>query len=200
MQQVAVIVDNFYEDPGAIRSLALQANYYMGGQTAYLRSKECYWDDRLLEVFSKLLNRRVQIGAKNTYESGNFKVSNSRYEKSKDIHYDTHTDWNAIVYLNLPEQCEGGTSMWRHKATGLEGVPSPEDMQRLGFGTEKDFYKKMVLEDGLVRSNWEEIFRIPMKYNRLVIIPSRLFHSRTSDFGVGASDSRLIHTFFLTDA
>lgn len=33
----------------------------------------------------------------------------------------------GLIYLNLPEQCRGGTALFRHRETGLVAVPAQED-------------------------------------------------------------------------
>jgi hypothetical protein len=56
------------------------------------------------------------------YSDSKVVVDNRRDEqisrKNTWIHYDPYR-WTGVLYLNLPEQCRGGTGFYRHRKTGL---------------------------------------------------------------------------------
>ena len=100
----------------------------------------------------------------------------------------------GILYLNLPSQCEGGTAFWKHKESGLTSAPTPADLEVLGA----DYVQKLV-EDGLQEDRWEQTGLVDMRFNRLLVFDSALWHSPWPRKGWGSdiSNGRLIQVFFL---
>lgn len=98
-------------------------------------------------------------------------------------HFDTGADFAAVIYMNTPEECSGGTGFYRHRPTGCELAPTPAEIfeHRMDFGTYD--VKSPFFTDS--DSRWELIHLAEMEYNKLVIYPARLFHSlymRIEDF------------------
>lgn len=104
--------------------------------------------------------------------------------------------WASLVYLNLPEQCSGGTAFWRHRALGMNHLPSREDLARRGVNPE-EFYPFMEREWRKL-DDWEQTALIPMRSNRFVTYPTSVFHSRFpfEGFGSTPADGRLIWVCF----
>lgn len=100
------------------------------------------------------------------------------------IHADAHISKVFILYLNEPEECHGGTGIFRHKETGLE---SPYDYKAV-FKTLKRFQwrpeelSEKLTMDSNDRSKWILLDMVSMKYNRLLCLDGRLFHSHVLDF------------------
>lgn len=97
----------------------------------------------------------------------------------------------GILYLNLPEQCRGGTAFWRHKRTRLEMMPElngPLAIHEL----------KQLAADWHDASQWEQTSFSAMKFNRFITYPTRMFHSRwpLDGFGQSKENGRLIWTVF----
>jgi hypothetical protein len=108
-------------------------------------------------------------------------------------HYDDFCDYAGLIYLNEPEQCSGGTSFWRHRATGLELATQGDDasslpalLARFGATDERGLVARILGEappesaEGYpTESNsvWELTEVIPMRYNRFVLYDSLLFHT-----------------------
>lgn len=97
----------------------------------------------------------------------------------------------GILYLNTPEQCRGGTAFWRHKRTGLEEMPE-------GVGPLCIHELKQLNLDWHDASQWEQTTFVPMKFNRFITYPTRMFHSRwpLEGFGTSKENGRLIWTLF----
>jgi hypothetical protein len=86
---------------------------------------------------------------------------------------------NALVYLNTPQECHGGTALFRHRASGRETMPK----SRNGFNNfeKKYFSDPGMREDGRtywcdIEKYWEKFHLIEMKFNRMTIFPSEVFH------------------------
>lgn len=101
------------------------------------------------------------------------------------VHADVgYGDYACVLYLTLPRYCMGGTAFWRNKASNMSMYS--------GGGTD-DWDKEEA---------WEMQDMVSMKYGRLVIYPTNLFHSRWPwrAFGSGIGDGRLIAVGFFRRA
>src|SRR5262249_42840719 len=119
--------------------------------------------------------------------------------KFTDIHRDGPV-YAGICYLNLPKQCNGGTSFFRHRNTGLEAWPTRRQSHALiaagklpvRVKREKDeiLYWE---EQGHDRSKWDETMFVPMRFNRALFFYGQQFHSMTSwrEFGETKATARL---------
>ena len=85
------------------------------------------------------------------------------------------SDWIALIYLQLPLSSLGefGVRFYSHKETGSE------------------FYSEGKELNTLDESQWKEYSKIPVKYNRLVLFKSRLWHSYGNGFGDTLNNSML---------
>src|SRR5678815_1442362 len=110
------------------------------------------------------------------------------------VHFDEPPDWmSLVVYLTPDAPADCGTSLWRHRDTGLTAKPSRRDALRLGLTIEE--LRLLIERDGWTRKAWIEIDRIGNVYNRAVMFPAGLFHSATHHFGHDLSDGRLYQSF-----
>lgn len=85
--------------------------------------------------------------------------------------------YSMILYMNMPEDCRGGTSLLRHIPTGIEvGANS---------GWE---------QDQNIPDKWESVVMAPMRTNRCFIFPSCLIHRSepVGGFGYTPKDARLV--------
>ena len=88
----------------------------------------------------------------------------------------------GIVYLSLPEHCAGGTTIYRHKATG-------DEIYDKAHRHLYDFRKP---------EQWEVLREVDMVYNRLVMYPGQLFHAISPVFfGDSIENARLTQNVFL---
>ncbi len=106
---------------------------------------------------------------------------------------------NALIYLNTETECRGGTALYRHKESGRESIPTGKQ-ERARF-EKKHFSRPGILEDGVnywcdVDKYWERFHLIEMKFNRLVIFPSQLFHGAWHESNWFKSYPRLNQVFF----
>ena len=105
-------------------------------------------------------------------------------------------DYASVLYLNSPDQCQGGTAFWRHRHLGIDGLPNREDLAKHSVDSD-DFYKQ-IEHDWKVKELWEQTDFVPMKWNRFITYPTSFFHSRFpfEAFGSGPKDGRLIWICF----
>lgn len=123
----------------------------------------------------------------------------SGHEKT-DLHTNIHADnpiarWAFVYYMNLPEQCRGGTAFYTLKETGWDEMPSQAQLDAIGKDIE------------WMRSKWSDPEQwnlnsiAGMKFNRLIMYPTSYFHSRYPTKGWGPesnpADARLVQVGFV---
>lgn len=108
------------------------------------------------------------------------------------IHADTSVDaeFATVLYLCDPGQEHGGTAFWRHNWLQRDAVPAevtPALVEKLN-------------RDGLDwgGDRWTFGTVVAERSNRLLVYPTRYFHSRWPQQGRGAApeDGRLVHVGF----
>lgn len=110
-------------------------------------------------------------------------------------HIDIH-NFTAVIFLNSPADCHGGTAFYAHAESGLEGFP----VDQLVNGREKYIVEKMMKENNInspqeaseyffknnhkyseyiseSNADWNLIHVEEMKYNKLIIFEGHLFHA-----------------------
>lgn len=102
----------------------------------------------------------------------------------------------SVLYLNTPEQCQGGTAFWKHVLLDADHLLNEKEL--LERGLNKDLYLCGMSRDWKDLSLWKQVDLVPMRWNRFVTYPTCLFHSRFpfEAFGKGPEDGRLIWICF----
>lgn len=196
MRYAFTVIDDFLPEPDALRlrAQAMEADYqpFCG---SYGTSEETPVGHiavvELAGVHARIqeaVNRHVI--AKWT----GFRLDYASETPSLPVHFDTELggDYAAVLYLNLPSQCAGGTAFWRHGASALGLLPanaSPETEAK---------YRADGADPGL----WICESVVAMAWNRLLVYPTDYFHSRLpfAGFGSTPSDGRMIAgAFFDTE-
>lgn len=190
-----LIIDEFLPDVDKVRSAALAEEYFR------FNGEEKYSAIRATPDMIESISNYLGVGLLPAAPDGTGRYScRLEGEKSKiDIHVDD-CDWGGVLYLNLPEQCQGGTTLWRHKATGLDMWPNLAEQAKLKekYGIQ-DLRKFFFNSEGLDRTRWEPAMTIPMKYNRLVLFQGRFFHSPAYGFGNSLENGRLTQVLFFNE-
>lgn len=135
------------------------------------------------ERIGGLLHSRIKI-AGSLFRTGMIGNPPSTY-----IHADpNHAEYAGVLYLNLPEQCRGGTAFWKHRALNLSEMPMDRP---------PEFYDNLLV-DGQDESKWEMIGLVGMKFNRFIVYPTKQFHSQYPQpcWGDSVESGRLIWTTF----
>lgn len=102
-----------------------------------------------------------------------------------------HTDtimgeYSAFIYLSRPQDCQGGTAIVEHKS-GMRTHPKTDGEIALWRA------------DTNRPERWNPVTLAPMAFNRLVVIPSELFHASTpTGFGSTPVDGRLVLVSFFS--
>jgi|HubBroStandDraft_2_1064218.scaffolds.fasta_scaffold488583_2 hypothetical protein len=187
MKHTLLVVDDFYDDPDAIRARALELDYRRPEGVNYPGVEAANPTDATATMsrFSKLLGG---IDIKYHRHEGVFRVTTEAdmpLRKSM-VHVDT-PDYSAIIHLSMG--VTEGTYFYRHRALDLERV-SPEDNLR-------PIVRRAIESDTLNLSAWEVLCTVPMKYNRLVIFDGKYFHSGAHRLtGSSLAEGRMTQHFF----
>jgi len=171
-----IIVDNFYANPDAVRSFALQQDFDIKGNFPGVRTRSFFTQD-----VKEAIEYNMQFAGKitNSYEASGF-TGAFQLTTAADrtwIHSDPYNMWAGVCYLTPDAPYTGGTGLFRHKATG--------EHSKITTDHEGYDYTKYDLFD-----------RIGNKYNRLIIYRGDLFHASLDYFGDHMQNGRLFQTFF----
>ncbi len=192
-----LVRDGFYDDPDAVRRIALGMRYAEDGEvTGYMTDRVHHPRGvrrRLERIFGAPITRWDTDP-----DEGNgifyIGLAHGARKEVPGVHFDEpYDDVTIVIYLTpgLPPDC--GTSLWRHKATGLEHAPMVRDARRLGTTLTK--LRGRLERDSERRAAWSEIDRAGYRYNRMVAYPSGLLHSATRHHGGSVAQGRVYQTF-----
>lgn len=195
-----IIVDDFYNDPDTLVTVALNSMNEADspdGNYAGVMTTEAYLAEQHRDIFQKL-TLEPSINS-STNANGRIRFTRAKDPFKFHIHYDVdmQTKWAGVVYLSKDHPKTDGTCFWRHRRTGLEIAPNTvEGFAKYGW---RDFHdlKAFLETEGLDESLWEKTFSVPYKYNRLVLFRPWLLHSPGPAFGDTLANSRKVQTIFL---
>ena len=196
------IVENFYENPDAIRAFALAQEYKRCGDETNpvygwpgARTKDLSVLDKALyeNVCKKLVS--VFHNAEHDYMrwaiTSSFQSSTAEYGEGV-MHTDQSTIFAGVLYLTPNAPLNGGTSLYRKNASF-----DPEKYQ-LALDVNDATYKtngKIAPTD--YHSMFDEIVKVNNVYNTLILFEGHQYHTANQFFGDTLENSRLTQTFFI---
>ena len=199
MKRFLIAIDDFYQDPEAVRRRALQMPYshpegVVGWRTRAYQPRGIkerierkfsvripYWDDDLdaIELSNGVFFQSYNRGG---------------HAETVGVHYDEPLRWVMfLIYLTPRVPFDAGTSLWQHRKTGLKSKPTPRDAARRG--TTVDDLLDLLERDARTPSRWIEIDRVGNVFNRAVMFPGGFLHSASRHFGSGFGDGRIYQSF-----
>lgn len=179
----AFIVDNFYNDPMAVREFALKQEYIQGGfGRGFIgaRTKDQFLFSGLKEKFEEIMGMKITKWE----EHG----MNGRFQKNiagEPLVY--HCDsqrYAAMIYLTPDAPVGTGTSTFQHRDT------------KIFHNSHPDILKAFDPECHLDGNKYDVVDRFGNIFNRLVIFDSGCIHAATDYFGWKDENCRLWHMFF----
>jgi len=191
-----LVVDDFLENPEAIRQTALGLSYTHSGNFPGRNSLERLDLPGLADHVSHLVGEPLQpVSPPGSH--GKCRLTLASDPRIAKIHVD-ESQWSGILYLSRPQDCRVGTRFFRHKRTGTDRAPiTATEAQAMGFASVAEACAD-VLRDEMKMSAWEQTFEIPMRFNRLVLLRPWLWHTSTPGFGNSVENGRLIQVMFFT--
>lgn len=184
------VVDNFYEDPDAVRDFALKQKFFPGEGAVGSRTRKQFFFLGVKEAFEKVIGMKIlEEGEHGWYWPG----INGRFQwcpaGTNRVYHCDEQQFAGMIYLtpNAPPEC--GTTFFRHKETGRRHNLDID----WGAGEGAKVFPGDTFLD---KTRYETVDSIGNVYNRLVIFDGGLIHSASEYFGSEISNSRLHHMFF----
>jgi len=191
-----IIVDDFMDDPYSLRNAALSLNYPEGsgpfpGRNSKMRIDVTGMDEQV----SRLVGEPVR-GQPVPQAHAKCRISLAKDEGRAKVHVDP-SHWSGILYLSRPEDCRGGTEFFRHLPTGTERTAyTDKEAANYGYASVKDMVSGIVSKDSVDESKWEMTMRVPMRFNRLILLRPWLWHTAGESFGDTLENGRLVYLMF----
>lgn len=194
MKKSLIIIDDFLNDPGSLRAAALEqefpvpegVNNYPGRDSKHQQIINGF-DAKIAEI----IGEPIEPAPMDSHARFRLALAG---DKGKDgVHIDP-VNWTVILYLTLPEHCQGGTHLFRHKESGTDHAPyNEQEMKAMGFTNEDDFMAEILDKNTNNPDAWEELTTIPMRYNRLLIMRPQQYHDAGISFGTSPENGRLVY-------
>jgi hypothetical protein len=196
------VIENFYEEPDAIRKFALAQEYtfcherqnleyvYPGGRTKDLFDLDA-------NLHEQICKKLVSIFHNSEYDYMRWAISTnfqSVTEEYKDgvIHTDTNTIFAAVLYLTPDAPLNSGTSLFKPNKSFDE-----EAYEKALKDNDVRFKSGEIVMDTSYHSMFDEIVRVNNVYNTLILYEGRHYHAANQFFGNTIADSRLAQVFFI---
>jgi hypothetical protein len=190
MLKSITIVDDFLEDPAAVRQSALAAGFGTWAPPSSKVGSGVYEGMSFQARHGSVFRSRTAAMGCPVFPNSIFcRITTPGMERAY-IHSDREMgQLTCIVYLSDHPNDISGTAFYRHRATGLREMPSVAEMEK--NGTFEQFKKDMV--EGSNEA-WEQVDFVRGIFNRAVIFYAPLFHSRWPMHGLGSQpdDARMI--------
>jgi hypothetical protein len=199
MYGVIHVVDDFLDNAEALREHALQLDYPpQEGAFPGRNSLQRINIDGLTQAVSQIIGEPL-VAAPPPQSQAKFRLTLASDVGRGRVHVD-ESHWSGILFLTRPEDCQGGTEFFRHKATGLDRFPfEPEELRRHGFATPADAHRALIEDCGIDEDAWDHLMTLPMRFNRLVLLRPWLFHTAGPGFGDRPENARLVYLMFFNE-
>lgn len=189
------VVDNFYEDPLAVREYALMQTYFEGEGAVGERTRMQFLFDGLKERFEQIM--QVSI-AEHTHDGYGWydKGINGRFQSCiggvPQVFHSDDQQWAGLIFLTPDAPPQSGTSFYRHKQSK---VFHKSDID-WSVGENGNVFTS---ETYLDPTPFETQDKVGNVFNRLVIFDGGLIHSGNDYFGHSRETGRLFQIFFFNE-
>lgn len=174
------VVDNFYDDPYAIRRVALTQNYHLHPEYHKgKRTEQVFRFDGLKESFESILGRKIKnwdnypVNACFQYCIGGDQL----------VYHVDIQEYAGIIFLTPDAPPQAGTSFFRSKYTRKTKVAKKGD--------------DIVFKNGFLDpAEFELVDIVGNVFNRLVLFDAHMIHAASTYFGNRLENGRLFQLFF----
>jgi Family of unknown function (DUF6445) len=196
------IVENFYENPDAIRKFALAQKFTFCKELPNIEYvyPGCRTKDLSLlnkDLFDKICTKLVSIFHNTEHDYMRWLITTSFQSVTEEynqgvIHTDHNTIFAAVLYLTPNAPLDSGTSLFKKNKNFNEAK-----YQRALEENDERFKAGEIAMDTSYHSMFDEIVRVNNVYNTLILYEGRHFHAANQFFGKTLKDSRLAQVFFI---
>ncbi|MFA7322243.1 MAG: DUF6445 family protein [Dokdonella sp.] len=193
-----IIVDDFLDRPDELRNAALRLTYppQEGAFPGRNSLQRINLEGLERQVSHLVAEPVVPISPLESHAKCRITLAADRGRGK--VHVD-RSHWSGILYLSRPENCRGGTEFFRHRPTGTERAPlNQEEALAMGLSSMSDVQSKIIEKDSNDDSKWELTMRVPMRFNRLILLRPWLWHTAGEAFGDRIENGRLIYLMFFS--
>jgi hypothetical protein len=196
------IINDFYENPDAIRKFALSQKYTFRHEEQGInyvypgcRTKDLYNLDRALQAM--VLKKFVSVFHIPEHDimrwgiSSSFQSVSEIYKKGV-IHTDNNTIFAGVLYLTPNAPLNAGTSLYKKN-----GTFNQEKYQKALAQNDDRFKAGDIVMNTDYHSMFDEVTRVNNVYNTLILYEGDMFHAANQFFGKTLEDSRLAQVFFV---
>lgn len=197
------IIENFYENPDAVRKFALEQKFtyckelqnidyvYPGGRTQDLSNLD-------KALFDKICTKLVSVFHNSEHDMMRWLITTSFQSVTEEfnqgvIHTDHNTVFAGVLYLTPDAPLNSGTSLFKKNKTFNE-----EKYQQALLQNDARFKIGEIAMDTSYHSMFDEVVRVNNVYNTLIIYEGRHYHAANEFFGKTLADSRLAQVFFVS--
>jgi len=180
------VVDDFFDDPYAVRKYALEQEFfddpgYIGNRTR----KQCFIPGTR-EAFEKIMG--IKITGWTMEDNWEKYGMNGRFQYNVSgqplVYHCDDQRWAAMIYLTPDAPVSCGTSFYAHKKTRVRHNGESKIMECFNHGTFLD------------PTPYEPVDVVGNVFNRLVIFDAGLIHAASGYFGSSKENCRLWQMFF----
>ena len=195
-----MIIDDFLPNPYAFREKLLALEYPKPTNNIYYPGRNSK-TSLPIPGLAEEISRRVQetLTPKEQTAHCKSRITLAGELGKADIHIDG-CYWSALLYMSLPEHCQGGTDFFKHIETDTDqAILTPKGIEKLGLQNVEDAEKKyydIMKKDGQNREKWKKTLHVPMRFNRLVLLRPWLWHTAGPGFGDSLESGRLVYLMF----
>ena len=183
------VVDDFYEDPMAVREHALLQYYNDDPGYLGLRTRKQFFFDGVKEKFKEILQRKITKW-EDYGMNGRFQ---SNIAGTKLVYHCDSQSWAAAVYLSPDAPYYTGTSFWAVKNYDAGQLGTANSIRHNSHPDLDLAFNQHTFVD---RSPYELVDTVGNVFNRLVIWDAGLIHSASEYCGWDINSSRLFQIFF----
>lgn len=198
------IIENFYEDPDAVCTFALNQKYQfrhqMSKDAGYVfpggRTKDLSLINKPL--FEKVCAKIILIFHNAEHDhmrwlmTTSFQYVGAEYGRGV-IHTDSNTIFAAVLYLSPDAPLNSGTSLFKPNKTFIEAK-----YEAALQANDKRFAEGKIAMDTAYHSMFDEIVNVKNVYNTLILYEGRHYHAANEFFGSTLKNARLAQVFFVS--
>jgi Family of unknown function (DUF6445) len=196
------IIENFYENPDAIRKFALAQKYTFCHEITNVeyvfpgsRTEDLSNLDKTL--YEKVCTKLVSVFHNTEHDYMRWNIITSFQSvaeayKQGVIHTDHNTIFAGVLYLTPNAPLDAGTSLFKKNKTFND-----KKYQLALEENDEKFKAGKIIMDTSYHSMFDEIVRVNNIYNTLIIYEGRHFHAANQFFGKTIKDARLAQVFFV---
>jgi hypothetical protein len=195
-----LVIDDFLDHAKALREHALRLTYpEVDSMYPGRNSLERIELAGLSEEVSRLVGERL-VPMPPTQAHAKCRIALAGDRGNANIHVDT-AHWSGVLYLSRPEDCQGGTEFYRHLPSNTDRAPiNDAEARQLGGASAKQWIHDVLNRDTVDASKWEMTMRVPMRFNRLILLRPWLWHTAGESFGTNMENGRLVYLMFFAAA